>query len=212
MNRIIKRLQIQAFSNNIPIGKSTDDVNYILRRYNQDDTLLLALEIAEANSNSNRHVDMTNKYQISPNYISNTSNKSVFVTTDINAVTQDSIDLNKIYVWDIFILELTPEFIRNYIQVKEDKSKEQNKKFNLQQVINKLNKVRFVISVLCYPLSNIDRKKIIFDQTVLQSNISSVLENIIDKVAQTYPQYTIIQNVDLIQKIKDSIKDQLHVY
>lgn len=183
-----------------------------MQRYNQNDALLLALEIAEAKSNSNRHVDMTNKYQISPNYIANTSNKSVFVTTDIDAVMQNSINLNTIYVWDIFVLELIPEFIRNYIQTEEDKSKEQNKKFNLQNVINKLNEVRFVISVLCYPLSNINQKQIIFDQTVLQSNINSVLENIVNKVVQKHPQYTIIRNVDLIQKIKDNIKDQLHVY
>lgn len=211
-NRILKRLKIQAFSTNIPIGTESKDIEYLLRRYNQEDDIWKILEIAEAKSNSNHHVNMKNKYRLSMDYRSKTMNKSVFVTTDINAIMNNPIDISKIYVWDIFILELVPEYIRNYILEKENIVKEQNKIFNLQKIMKKLNKIRYIISVLSYPLSNPDQKNIVFDMPVLQSNIDSVLENILTIVKQHNSNYKIIRDIKLIQKIKDSIQNKFNIY
>ena len=211
-NRILKRLKIQAFSTNISIGTENKDIEYLLRRYNQDDDILKILKIAEAKSNSNHYVNMKNKYRLSIDYRSKTMNKSVFVTTDINAVMNNLIDISKIYVWDIFILELVPEYIHNYILEKENIAEEQNKTFDLQKIMKKLNKIRYIISVLSYPLSNPDQKNIVFDMPVLQSNIDSVLENIFTIVKQHNSNYKIIQDTKLIQKIKDSIQNKFNIY
>lgn len=211
-NRIIQRLTTQAYSSNIPIGKDSYNIQNLIQEYNESNKLIKLIKLAQVANNPNRNVNLKFAYQLCSNYKSLTTNKSVFVTTDIQAVNQNPIDKSKIYVWDVFILEMTKDSWHNEIDFREMEAKENKEEFDLQQVIKNLQKMKYIMVVVSYSLIQYDVKNIIFDEYVLENNLSQELQHIFNKVSQNNSNFKIINNPILIKKIKDNITDQLHVY
>ena len=200
MNKVIAQIKKNAYSRAIPTGHTRDDINFLINQYNNSDALMCLLQQTENSLLDNRNVNLKFQYQISYNYNSSSGLDSIFVIDNNNS--------SLIYVWDLYILEMTHKSWHEYLDKQED---ELQNKFNLQNALKKLQSIQYIISILSYNINDINKKYIVYDRVISRKELENLNTRIyFDEALQINSQYSRITDKNMISKLISKLTFNLY--
>ena len=197
MNKIIAQIRKHAYSRAIPTGHTKDDINFLVNQYNNSDELIRLLQQAKSNILNNRNVNLKFQYQISYNYNSSSGIDSIFVQND-----------KFIYVWDLYILEMTKKSWHDYLDFQE---RELKNEFNLELELKNLQSIKYIISILSYNINNIQQKTIIYDNIISMHDLENLnTQKYFNQALQNNSQYIRITDQNIINQLMSKL--MLNIY
>lgn len=158
------------------------------------------LQQAHSSLLDNKNVNLKFQYQISYNYNSSSGLDSIFVIDNNNS--------SLIYVWDLYILEITHKSWHKYLDNQEDELQD---KFNLEDTLKKLKDIQYIISILSYNINDINKKYIVYDRVISRKELENLNIRIyFDEALQINSQYSRITDKNIISKLISKLTFNLY--
>lgn len=200
MNKIIAQIKKNAYSRAIPTGHTREDIDFLVSQYNNSDVLMRLLRQAHNSLLNNRNVNLKFQYQISYNYNSSSGIDSIFVIDNNNS--------SLIYVWDLYILEMTHKSWHEYLDNQEDELQD---KFNLENALKELQNIQYIVSILSYNINDINKKYVVYDCVISMKELEDLNTRIyFDKALQINSQYSRITDKNIISKLMSKLTFNLY--